>query len=371
MGRSTIVFFWFNFFSDRYALHTRASSGFFCCLIVSFLILFNPSPSYALQDGYEKLKSKLNEHAPTDQDLINSLPEPETAEEFYLLSQTRDRVPDALSDLKESIERSDSSNDTALRSWINLALLTEPESDRLEFLRSKIEDAAGNLSYRIWLLAGKYAAYADRFDLASRWAKKCLDTPARASALLDLAEYAIKRGDDEKSRDYLDRHLIEYPNHDRSRHWTLAGQRANSAQSDSEAYIAYSHVIKNYPESLELKESERKLANLPLPEPLRPGHRKKDVATTATGVGESDTSSQVSHGDWKVQLGSFTSRDRAEKFVERMNKKVTGDIGISQATVDGREYFRVQIRGFKSKFEAQQKKDKLVKKKVEAFILDD
>lgn len=349
------------------------SGGPLAVVLVLVLSLLLPAPVQALSEPYQKLKEQLEAGAEVDSGLVESLPEPSGPTEYYLRSRTRDRTEEALRDLDRALRKGPSTNEKIVVSWLELALLEEPSRRRLNRLKELMNRSSGDFSGTVWLLGAKYAGYLGEYERAHEWGQPALkDRSTRREALLDLAEYALKRERLDRSRDYLDRYFLEYPEVDRSRHWNTRGRLLTELGSDSEAYLAFSHVVRNYPNSLELDEAERRLSELSLPEPFRPdqGSPRPRTETDKREGTKEDSAQPGSQGGWKIQLGSFRDRDRAKVFKDRMESRLEKSLVITRARVDGTRYYRVQIPSFGSKYEAEQQKDKLHELGIDAFILD-
>lgn len=346
-------------------------------ILLTALMVLAPVPGRALSESYRKLEKQLDADRSVDTELLETLPDPTGPNEYYLRSRTRDRVGGALEDLDRALEGGESVDGEVLVAWLELSLLDEPSRQRFDRLMESLNRPANEFSGTVWLLGAKYAAYLGEYESARDWARRAFENDAtRREALLDLAEYALEGDRLEESRRYLDRYLLEYERGDRSRHWNTLGRLLTRVESDSEAYLAFSHVVRNYPNSLELDEAERRLSELSLPEPFRPGRNDRSRSVSngetegANGTEREITQAESEEDGWKIQLGSFRDRERARSFKRRMESRLGESLTISRARVDGTRYYRVQISSFDTKFEARQQKDKLAELGIDAFILD-
>lgn len=348
------------------------SLSLFFWVLVFLLSLPSALPA---ADKYQKLKNQLQSTDSVDSSLVEALPQPATAEEYRLRAKVRDQFSAALKDLDRALTMTDDAPDTLLRDWIELALLDNPSSDRLNQLKQVLGGAAPDHNGTVWLLAGKYAAYHENYELALRWTERArTSSKIRSEALLDQALYQIELGRTKKANTILERFLLEHPDSFRPRYWNLRGRLSRETGNDSEAYIAHNQVVRNYPDSLEITKAEEELADLPLPEVFQPNGNRSDSSNRSESardqVKDPNPERSPEPGGWKVQLGSFQDRSRARSFRRRMESRLDESLAIRSARVDGKRYFRVQILGFDSKYEASQQKDKLEGLGIDAFILD-
>lgn len=351
----------------------RPASSFLIVIFLLLVIPFFPSPLIAA-DEYKQLREQLNSSQPLDTQLVETLPEPSNAEEYQLRAKVRDRISEALADLDRALELTGEASDSLVRDWIELALLAEPSPDRLDRLAEKLDASPSRYGGEIWLLSGKYAAYHNNFDRALRWTNRAMSSSSiRSEALLDRAYYQLKNRGTNPARRSLDRFLLEDSGSFRPRYWNLRGRVSAKAGSDSEAYIAHNQVVRNYPDSLEISEAELRLADLPLPEAFKPGSdgslSTKDPAGSTVETEEEATDSSPEPGDWKIQLGSFQDRARAESFQRRMESRLDQDLTITPAKIDGQRYFRVQIIGFTTRQEATHRSEELGSRGIDSFLL--
>jgi tetratricopeptide (TPR) repeat protein len=232
---------------------------------------------------------------------------------------------------------------------------------------------ASDRSGDVWLLAGKYSAFLERYELAVEWAQKAVKHDnKRYQALLDLAEYQVLREQYTAASETLDRYLLGRSGSTAARSWTIRGRLLRQTESDSEAYLSYSHIIRNYPNSLELAEAENAIDELPLPSAFKPtGNGQASFSSTDRNNPSSrSVSKETGDGDWIVQLGSFLSIERAKEFKRNLQQNLGWPITISAATVDGRRYHRVQITGLASEQKATEVKRQLQQRGHDAFILE-
>jgi tetratricopeptide (TPR) repeat protein len=346
---------------------------FFVVSLLSIVIsLICPAPMTA--DQYDQLEEQLKSPQPIDTQLLESLPDPSSPGQYHLRAKARERFSDALDDLDRAVTLSDAASDTLVRDWIQLALLAEPSSDRLDRLKSRLKKSPSEYGEEIWLMSGKYAAYHDDYSRAIRWTNRAVESPAtRSEALLDRAYYQLEKGRIGPARDTLHRFLLEDSNSFRPRYWNLRGQVSGEAGNNSEAYVAHNQVVRNYPDSLEIAEAERRLADLPLPDPFRLSKNSSvpmSVAKVSGGESEEKTTdTSPDRGDWKIQLGSFQERERAQSFKRRMESRLDQNMRITPASVDGRRYFRVQITGFPSRDEASRRSNELESQGIDSFVM--
>ncbi len=360
----------FIFKGSTTRLHPPWKSKIVICVLNIFVWTLLPVPVFGMDESYEKLQDRLRNNASVDTVLIRSLPEPNTAHEYHLRSKTRKKVDTALSDLDAAVESSSPPPEDLLIDWLNLSLLTKPSTDRLQRLQSLMKSTSPDeRSGKVWRLAGKYAAFHDRYPLAARWTRHAtLDESTKQKALLDLAKYRLEMDDYKTARTVLDRYLLLHSETTPARVWRLKGRLLQNTGSDSRAYLAYNHVIRNYPNSLELEKAKNAVDSLSLPAGLEPA--KPDGRPSREDTSETKAVRGSREENWKIQLGSFLSLERAKAFKERLGRRLDRSLAINEAIVDGRQYHRVQVVGFESKGTATEVKRDLRQRGYEnAFVL--
>lgn len=345
----------------------------FVLIFLGFFFFGACDSAYGLSEAYQQLQEELKKNETVDSSVVRSLPEPTTPGEYHLRSRVRKTIEPALRDLRRALEMDTSIDESLFVDWMNLSLLADPSEKRFRRLKSFLNRKEGDLAPRVWLLAGKYAGYMNRYSRAIRWTRNALgEEETRATALLDLSNYSLKRQEWEQAHRFLERYLLETEEKTKPRFWLLMGQYFQGTGSDSRAYLTYNHVIRNYPSSLELAEAKRRIDDLPEPEVPRSETDllSKFVRSESDYSGTRDEPS--GRGDWKVQVGSFRSRKRALSYRRRMNKRLSPSrpLAINQAMIKGTKYFRVQLTGFKKKDEARRRKETLERRGVDAFVLN-
>ncbi len=326
-------------------------------------------------DEYEQLKNKLKSDQPIDTQLVESLQEPSNAEQYYLRAQVRDRFPAALEDFDRALALRNGTSDTLVRDWLELALLADSSPERLDRLKELLEQSPSEYGGEVWLLSGKFAAYHNNFDRAIRWTDRALQSNSpRTEVLLDRAYYQLQAGRAERARRTLDRFLLEDTGSFRPRYWNLRGQAFQKVGSDSEAYIAHNQVIRHYPDSLEISEAESRLSDIPLPEVFKPsetGSLSTNLASDSDQQSRKESANPSPAEDgWKIQIGSFQKRERAESFRRRMKSRLDQDLTITRAMVDGRRYFRVRITVIPSRREASRRAEGLKNQGIDSFVIN-
>lgn len=350
----------------------RQLSGLVVCLV---LLLVSSMPSPALQSEYQSLRNQIRTNQPLDTGLVNNLPSPASAEGYWLRSFTRTVHSKALSDVREAIDRANGPISRYLRTWLDLVLLDDPAGERLRFLRDLLKDNDGRMKPGLWLQAGKYAGSLERYRLAERWARRALEgDTVRHEARLDLAEYALARGKLGRAEQYLEDYLLNRPGRTDPRYWLLRGRYFQEQKADSEAYVAYSHLVRNYPGSLVLERAESKLHQLPLPSAFRPETSGQSYgrgsATAGSDRSNPNRSFSESAGRWVIQLGSFRNRSRARRYKRRMDSRLEGVLMIQSTVLDGVRYYRVQLGGFETKQQAQRRQRQLERDGINSFIME-
>lgn len=344
-----------------------------CGILVGILSF---SSAFAQQSKYEILHEQITKNKSIDTKLVRTLPEPETAEEYWIRSYTRNELKLALSDLRKAVELTADSPSRYLRTWLNLVLLEDPTSERFSYLRGVLGKQNRDLKPQVWLKAGKYAGASGHLELASKWAKQALeDKSLRSEARLDLAEYALRTNRYQDARRYLDRYLLSRDGVTEARYWILRGRYFRKTGADSEAYVAYSHLVRNYPNSLVLNRAEANLEKIPLPEAFRPGSTNSSESRImpVNEANESDPERDkrlLPSGSWVLQLGSFRNRERALRYKRKLNSRLDDTLTVRSVRLDGVRYHRVQIVGFRTKSRARKRRNQLERNGIDSFIME-
>lgn len=348
-------------------------------LIVGSLasLLFVTTPAFGLQSEYRALRNQLNQNEPLDTGVIKDLPNPSTAEEYWLRSFGRTNLSRALQDVKVAIRQTDDNPSRYVKTWLDLALLDDPTLERLKYLRGVVRQHAESIRPAIWLRAGKYAGSLEKYDIAGRWTRRALEAPEyRSEARLDLAEYELSSDNPERAERYLDRYLMNRTGRTRARYWMLRGRLFRGTNSDSEAYVAYSHLVRNYPETPLLERAEAELRDLPLPDAFKPKTGEVETSQSFETMNSKSSTQDVRSGEdgtvggWLIQLASFQQRSRAKRYRRRMESTVSGNLMINSVRIDGSLYYRVQLTGFATKREARRRQQQLERDGIDSFILD-
>ncbi|MFB6346353.1 MAG: SPOR domain-containing protein [bacterium] len=345
----------------------------FGCILFGFV---SALPSTGLAPEYRDLKTQIQDGQALDTGLVENLPEPSEAEEYWLRSFTRVKLPEALADVEMALRESPRNPSDYLLTWLNLALLDDPSKNRLRTLREFLSESRSEVTDKVWLRAGKYAGALGKFGVARTWTRRILDNPeVRYEALLDLSQYCLKASDMTQADKYLQRYLLERPERTKARYWTLRGKYFRKTNSDSEAYLAYSHLVRNYPGDLQLYEAEEKLRQLSLPGAFKPNNENRVTTVTSNSrtFGQTDRGSigsDTPQGDWAIQVGSFQSRERAERYKRRLEARHQGEFVIRSTQLEGVMYHRVKIAGFETEEDARRRKEQLEQSGIDSFITE-
>lgn len=321
-------------------------------LLVVFLTVYPPSGVRA-QEPYQKLERVLAKNKLPDTTLIQSLPEPQTARQFWLKSRVETSPSRVKSLLKKAVVNTPDQQhwERYMKDWISVALLDDTSPQDITFLRSQLDDRVGRSSSHgtLWLKAARLARYLQHPGTARTYYKQAMADPDRAPpALLGLAELAMQEDDHDQAHEYLEEYLLEYPEEPRPEYWMLKGRLFEETGSDSEARVAYRHIVEQYPESLARDAADRRLEKLDRRRASIPDSDSSPSRQTST-----NTSTSVNAPAYAIQIGSFRERQRAERLRTRVRSRLSRSVVIEPAVVQGSQYFRVILPGFSSSDDAR------------------
>jgi tetratricopeptide (TPR) repeat protein len=324
------------------------------------LLFFFPLVLHAA--SYQQLEEMLAKSRTPEPEFIEDLPEPSTAHQFYLYSRVATDFSRAQAALISAVEKSSGGQKNKyLIDWVRIVSLGEPGSKQLNVLKRNMPPAV-EVEPRLWLEAGNLAEQVGNFEQAEEWYKNALESQkTKPRALLGLIRVALVQKSYSGARDLLEEYILQSGEETRPEYWLLKGKYFQEIGSDSEAYVAYSHIIRHYPDSLVLAEAEEKIAALPLPEKLLPSQRQNPPEPSGRPA-------TTSGGPYWVQVGSFTRRSQAESLASRVKRQFKYEPVIKKARVSGRIYYRVRIGGFPTKTKASEILKIVKEKGLDGFI---
>ncbi len=348
----------------------------FLLAVVVLLTVVGVAPSAGLQAEYEELEAAFEEGDLPDSSALVTLPTPRTAREYWLRSRVQPDFPRAREDLREAIELS---GDPAVRErfleeWIQLSLLADDVAgaEGLAFLADQFDQLRreGHSPERLWLLGARFARAEDDRKRAHNWlerAAEASDLEIRQTARLNLAELVLQAGKLERARQLLDDYFLEASDGTAPEYWLLRGRLFEREGADSEAYVAYSHVVNEYPRSMVLTEAERRMNALPVPDAVIGGD--SPPAGEPAGIAPSDTGTADTSAPFRIQVGSFAKRSLAVDLRDRLAEALDRRVVVTRGRVENRTYHRVQVLGFSSRAEAEQALDGIEEQGFEGFVI--
>lgn len=344
--------------------------------VVVLVTVVGAAPSAGLQPEYEDLEKAFEEGDLPDSSALVTLPTPRTAREYWLRSRVQPDFPRARRDLREAIELS---GDPAVRErfleeWIELSLLADDvaAADDLAFLADQFDQLRqeGRSPDRLWLLGARFARAEDNRERAQNWlerAAEASDSGVRQTARLNLAELVLQAGELERARELLDDYFLGASNGTAPEYWLLRGRLFEREGADSEAYVAYSHVVNEYPRSMVLTEAERRMNALPVPAAVIGGD--SPPGGEPAGTAPFDTGSADVSTPFRIQVGSFARRALAVDLRNRVAGALDRRVVVTRARVENRTYHRVQVLGFSSRAEAEQALGGIEEHGFEGFVI--
>ncbi len=339
-------------------------------VIVSLvLILFSSLSAEALT--YSELESLLDRGQIPAEEQVEALPAPETARQYYLISRVKPDFNDALKYLEAAVEEAEEQRSEYLYRWVELVNLRGLQEGELDFLADRLDEVDRDKTEGgLWLKSGRLAREKNENSRAQEWFELAKQFPeSEPEACLELAELALEREKIKEAENLLQEYFINFKNGNRPRFWLLQGQFFEEQGADSEAYVTYSHVIQNYPDSLLLPVAEDKIASLRLPEELVAGVDKEEISAEELIEAEEDPDPAVEVGPYWVQVGSFQEKSRAENLQLRVERQFDSTVEIRPATVEGQTYYRVQVGGFNTREDAREKESELEAAGIDGWII--
>lgn len=346
-------------------------------LLILTALVISAAPGLALQSEYRNLQEAFEAGDLPDSSALVTLPLPRTAREFWLRSRIQPDFTGAREDLARAIELS---SDPAVRSrflreWIQLSLLSDElgEDPDLAFLQDQFDSlqSEGHSPGRLWLLGARFARAEGDRARARSWLKRAVkadDAKIRQSARLNLAELTLRAGNLDRTRAVLDDYFLEASDGTAPEYWLLRGRLFEREGADSEAYVAYSHILNEYPRSMVLRAAERRINALPVATVVN------DTSSPA-GRDASGTSSSHATADpdlesaFRIQVGSFRDRSQAVDLRDRVAEILEHRVVVRRARVKGRTYHRVQVLGFSSRGEAVREQERIEEHGFDGFVI--
>ncbi len=326
-----------------------------------------PEVGFAGAD-YETLANKLKQNNFPDSKTIRSLPEPETARQHWLFGRVVGDFEESLSHLKQAVSGAQQHKPKYMKTLIRQFLLGTRREKK--FFRQQINELLEQdkpVDSEFWLLAGRLARLWELNQLATRCFQKALKSGAdTAPVLLDLGQLALKENSLERADEFLERYFLSGDTTRRPRYWLLRGRLFEAKGADSEAYMAYSHIINNYPRSLLLNRAEKEISQLSLPETL---YASKDSDEKSAQESDQEVKTGSSKEYYRVQVGSFRRRERARSLRRRLKKEFSEKVIVNQARVKGKLYYRVQVGAKKSLNPARKLLSKLRRSGHQGYVV--
>jgi len=325
-------------------------------LLLIFSALIFSSPAIQAQADYSTIEQQLKAGEEPDTRALRNLPEPETAEQFSIRAQLQRDWADARLDWRRAVDRSNSDTDweTNFLGWLKLGLLRKGDTEDLRWMRETLSRRAQNkpVSDEIWYHAGQVETLHGHMNRALQFFEKISEQSDRfTESLLLRVKYELDRNNIDRARELLERVFMQTRKDVHPRYWLLKGEFYEKVGSDSEAYIAYSHLINYYPDYYNRSTAESRIANLSLPRALYPDRgpdrRSEKQERVTDQSGREDTEQQT--GEFQVQAGSFRERSRARTVRQNLEASIRFPVKITRAMVDGNRYYRVRIHNIPSR----------------------
>lgn len=323
-------------------------------LIVLASILF--SLPIQAQEDYSTIEKQLNAGDQLDTRVLKDLPQPNTAWEFSIRARLQSDWADARDDWRKAVNRSKSDPDWTnnFLGWLKLSLLKEGKTDDIRWMRKTLSKRAQSKSIpdEIWYYSGQVEQLHGHNNRALELFEKISEQSDRfLQTLLLRVKYELNQNNTEKARELLDRVFQQPRKQERPRYWLLKGQYFEKINSDSEAYIAYSHLINYYPDSYNRSEAELRIADLSLPRALYPNSAQKRASPNPNKQKDrvEGPNPEQKGGEFQVQAGSFRERSRARTVRQNLQASLRYPVKITEAIVNGTMFYRVRVYNIPSR----------------------
>lgn len=336
-----------------------------------FFLLFPINQAFA-QQSYDDLESIIANSDSTDTVSLEQLPPPETPREYWLRARVEPEIERATSYLDEAIDRAENPDERReyLEYWLRLSLLRNPENLSFDRFSDLVDDAdvAGTADGELWYLSGQLARTLDRPRFADRYFSRVPESSNHyARALLMRASVLLDMNQNKEANGLLRRYFVSKRTDDRSLYWMIQARYFENTRAESEAYIAYSHVINHYSPSLDRFEAEDRIADLPLPAPLYPNGPREEDRTRSND--RERIRPEDSGKRFGIQVGSFQERSHAEKLRRSLESWVEYNLRITEVTVESQNYYRVQIIDIPTRSRTRKLLEKLKSSGYSGFVI--
>ncbi|MFB6355533.1 MAG: SPOR domain-containing protein [bacterium] len=228
-----------------------------------------------------------------------------------------------------------------------LMLISDNRRKYFRFLNQQLSKLSSDLlDSSTWLEAARVARHFEHDEKMVEYARQSLrmDPPALEAELL-LAAHYLSEGKTSQSRNHLEQYLLKNKSTTDPFYWILRGKLYETSDADSEAYVVYSHLINHYPRSYWLKTAENRIQSLALPKPLYPNYDDSQRIRPLPAEKKTPSPGSSKTGDYRIQVGAFTTRNRAESLKERLMNEISQEVVIIDTVINSKTYYRVRIRG--------------------------
>ncbi len=342
--------------------------------ILLFLLSLVGSP---LEAGYEDLETKLEAGERVDKDFLSNLSSPSTPRQYWLYARATTSVDESLEMLRQAVEEAPelAREIKYFSDWLEVALISS-RGDKA-FLQNKLEqffNEPQRAGGEFWLEAGRLSEQLQYLEGADKSYQVALEVdPELVEAQLYRARVKLQQGELAEARELLRNYFLEPGNGVKSLYWILQGRAFEQQGADTEAYVAYSHVVNHYPESMLLSQAEERMREIPLPEEFYAEDISPDQIEKMTGAGAEDGMEIGDPADeepaFRVQVGAFQKREAAENLAADVSDQTEVDVFIYEAEVEGTLYYRVQVGAKEARTEVEGLKAELAELGYEGFVV--
>jgi hypothetical protein len=338
-----------------------------------FLFILAVSPLQAeLSPAYRNLKETLKQGKTPDTTVVGDLPPPATPREHWLRSRVERDIDTVLERLRDAVNGTDraSRRRNYFKHWMEIALLLSPDRVSRSFFQDVMTsiEREGSGDPALWFRAGQLARHVEMNQQALTYFQSIPKTSRYyARGLILMASIHLDADRLSEASQSLERYFVSPVRTDRTRYWLVQGRYFQRRGADSEAYIAYSHVINHYSRSLDRREAERRIAELPLPPALYPGAETREAEPPIRSDGSQEETEVT--GGLTIQAGSFLKKQLARDHRRALERLTDFKIVLRESELDGRVYHRVRIVGIPSRDRANEVISNLESSGYDAFVV--
>ncbi len=335
----------------------RYAASLLISLLIVLASLFVSSP---VVGSYLQLEEKLEESEIPSAEFVDQLPEPQTARQYWLLSQVTEELSLALERVEKAVEKAEDDWIAYFDDWLQMNLLGF-QGDNEFFVDHlvKLLESEKKPDTAVFLRAGRVAEEQQLYSHARELYEEAYRMSDNYQLKLKLARVLLQLGKLEQADRLLEDYFLSGVEEQRPDYWLIRGEFYELSGADTDAYLAYSHLVDNYPEALLVVEAEKRIERLGDMEGL---DRLSDRRVARQ-------KSLLEKPHYRVQVGAFRRRSEAETKKQNLLPGPEEMVLITEAEVNGQLFYRVQVVTGAERSTAQNYLKKLSERGLDGFIV--